>query len=156
MLINKVGLLVCGSRTIGNYNPNCNFMNGSPYRYYTNHDHLSLFEQQINRTIESIINIESKENTSFDKENIIIVEGGAIGPDDLASIWARTNNYNYIELPAQWKKFGKSAGYRRNSEMLELSKYVLAFYDGTSKGTAHTIEAAKKKKLKVKTVLISL
>ncbi len=152
MNIDKVGLLVCGSRTIGGYNNNAEYTDG-PYRYYTNQDHLSMFEYWMDRIVASVIRFEKKENVSFDKSDILIIEGGAVGPDNLASIWAHKNHINYIEMPAQWSLYGKSAGYKRNVQMLNLSKYVLALYDGVSKGTLHTITEAKKRKLKVKTVI---
>lgn len=146
--MNKVGLLVCGSRTIGGYDPNANFMNSSPYRFYKNFEHIKIFEMWMQKTINNILKIEQ-----IKKSDLLIVEGAAIGPDDLSSIWARIHGYCYLEIPAQWKALGKSAGYIRNSEMINMSRYVLAFYDGQSKGTAHTIKLAKSKKLRTKTVI---
>ena len=47
-----------------------------------------------------------------------------------------------------WKKYGKKAGYIRNREMHEFISHfkkrgVVAFWDGKSKGTAHSFELAK-------------
>jgi hypothetical protein len=46
---------------------------------------------------------------------------------------------------AEWNKFGKSAGYRRNVTIVEHSDIIVAFWDGKSKGTQHTINIAKEK-----------
>ena len=56
--------------------------------------------------------------------------------------------YKVEEYLADWDKYGKSAGYIRNKQMHEyISKYqnrgVFAWWDGKSKGTAHSFELAK-------------
>ena len=73
-----------------------------------------------------------------------IVSGGAKGADTLAERYAREHNIPIKIYPAQWKTFGKSAGYRRNIEIIENSDIVFAFWDGKSKGTKHSIDIANK------------
>lgn len=47
--------------------------------------------------------------------------------------------------PAEWEKFGKGAGFRRNTEMAQLgADLCLAFHNGRSSGTKHMIEQAEK------------
>ena len=51
-------------------------------------------------------------------------------------------------MSADWDTYGKSAGYRRNADMLNYAKeeyaVVFAFWNGTSKGTKNMIEIACK------------
>ena len=88
--------------------------------------------------------------SQYEKPDIII-EGGARGADILGKRFAKENNIECQEYKANWEKFGKSAGYRRNNEMVnKLSNNDIAFifWDGKSKGTKHTIDLCKKKNIK--------
>ena len=81
--------------------------------------------------------------------DIVIVSGGAKGADTLAKRYAQDKGYEYIEFPAEWEKYGKSAGYIRNDEMHRFiadmsNRGVIAFWDCKSKGTAHNFELARK------------
>ena len=40
---------------------------------------------------------------------------------------------------ADWERFGKSAGVRRNHQMAQAGDMLLAFWDGRSAGTQHMI-----------------
>lgn len=73
----------------------------------------------------------------------IIVSGAARGADTLAERYADEMGYNKIIFPAEWKKYGKSAGYKRNRLIIENSDLVVAFWDGYSEGTRHSINIAK-------------
>lgn len=151
--LDKVGLLVCGSRPVGGYSSSP-LPGTDPYRFYHNKDHIAFFDTCMHRIINNIVTAEKQnpETPNFNKGDILIISGAATGPDDLASIWSRINKFNYLEMPADWDRHGKSAGYIRNAAMECISKYVFAAYDGVSRGTAHTIALAKKHKKKIKTV----
>lgn len=57
------------------------------------------------------------------------------------------------EFRAEWNKFGRSAGYRRNLVMLEQDPdLVIAFQLDNSPGTAHAIEIARKRKIPVEVI----
>lgn len=76
---------------------------------------------------------------------IIIVSGGAHGADTLAERYARERGYQLHVMPADWKTYGKSAGYRRNNDMHEYIKQhehrgVLCFWDLQSRGTQHNFK----------------
>ncbi|WP_418181338.1 DUF2493 domain-containing protein (plasmid) [Aliarcobacter lanthieri] len=73
-----------------------------------------------------------------------IVSGGAFGADLLGKRYAKENNLEYIEILPNWNKYGKRAGYVRNVEIWDNSDLGVAFWDGESKGTAHSFEIAKK------------
>ena len=79
----------------------------------------------------------------------LIISGGAIGTDSLAKEFTVHFNMPYLEFPAEWDKYGKSAGYRRNIDIVRACDEVLAFWDGKSKGTKHTIDIAKQQNKKV-------
>lgn len=83
---------------------------------------------------------------------IEIVCGMARGADLLGKKYGDDNKYNVVEFPANWNKYGKSAGYIRNSEMANYADALIAFWDGKSNGTNHMINIAKEKKLFVKIV----
>lgn len=78
-----------------------------------------------------------------------VVSGCARGVDSLGEIWAARNGFTVYPFPAEWGKYGKSAGYRRNFEMADNAEALIAIWDGESKGTRHMIEVAKEKGLKV-------
>lgn len=84
---------------------------------------------------------------SFSK--IRIIQGGATGVDTLAQKFAEENGIECITHPANWKKYGKSAGMIRNGHMVKFADYVIAIWDGESKGTAYTIMLGHKKGIPV-------
>ena len=69
----------------------------------------------------------------------------APGVDTLAVRWANYHGYPLKEFPADWNKYGKAAGYRRNVEMAEYADLLIAFWDGKSPGTKHMIDIMKSK-----------
>jgi len=76
----------------------------------------------------------------------VIVSGGARGADALGKKYATEHGIEYQEFPADWERFGKSAGFERNKYIVTAADVVVAFWDGKSKGTEHTLEIAKKQK----------
>ena len=81
--------------------------------------------------------------------DIIIVSGTAKGADKLGERYAQYKGFEIAQFPADWDKFGKSAGYKRNEQMALYSDALIAFWDGSSKGTKHMIDLAKRHNLKV-------
>lgn len=79
----------------------------------------------------------------------VIVSGGARGVDTVAEQTAQARGMTTEIYRADWDKYGKSAGYRRNADIVAAADEVVAFWDGYSKGTAHTIELARKAGKKV-------
>lgn len=80
---------------------------------------------------------------------IEIVSGTANGADKLGERYANEKGYTIKQFPAEWDKYGKSAGYKRNEQMAKYSDVLIAFWDGKSKGTKHMIDLAERYKLKV-------
>ena len=68
-----------------------------------------------------------------------IVSGMARGADTLGYMFAVKHNVVVYQYPADWNKYGKSAGYMRNRDMGLFADGLLAFWSG-SKGTHHMIK----------------
>ena len=81
-----------------------------------------------------------------------VVSGMANGPDILGKAWAEDRLVNVVEVPANWDKFGKSAGYKRNGIMADIADALIAFWDGKSSGTKGMINTAIEKGLVTLTI----
>ena len=82
-----------------------------------------------------------------------IITGAARGVDRIAADNARLLEFPVREFPADWNRHGRSAGFIRNNEMLnEDPDLVIAFWDGQSRGTAHTIREAEKRGIPVQII----
>ena len=88
-------------------------------------------------------------------EEIMIVSGGANGTDKLGERYARERGYMCTIFKPDWEKDGKAAGVIRNEKMAKYSDYLIAFWDGYSKGTKNMIDNAQKYKLKTRVIKIS-
>lgn len=79
-------------------------------------------------------------------DDIEIVSGHAKGADSLGERYANERGIPCKVMKADWKKYGKAAGIIRNQQMLdyasEATPFVVAFWDGLSKGTKDTIRRA--------------
>lgn len=72
--------------------------------------------------------------------NLVIVCGMATGADTLGRNYAISNGLEVLEFPADWNKYGKSAGYIRNKEMGDVADSAIVFWDGRSKGSKLMID----------------
>lgn len=73
-----------------------------------------------------------------------IISGGAKGADSIAEKYARKHNIETQIFKPDWDTYGKSAGFRRNKDIIENCDICIAFWDGVSKGTKHDIDLCKK------------
>ena len=97
--------------------------------------------------------LKSKLDVVFKKRRpSAIICGEAKGADTLGRKYAEENNITVASFPANWKEFGKQAGYLRNEEMADNADACIVFWDGKSAGTKHMIETAKKKGLQLRIV----
>ncbi len=85
----------------------------------------------------------------FINAKIVIVSGGAKGADKLGERYAEERKIETIIYLPDWKKYGKSAGFIRNTLIAEKSNVIIAFpeikSDETlSRGTMDTIKKMKK------------
>lgn len=74
---------------------------------------------------------------------VVVVSGGAHGADSLAERYAETKGLRLDVYSAEWARYGKAAGPMRNKVMADKVDLVVAFWDGTSRGTANMIEEAQ-------------
>lgn len=84
-----------------------------------------------------------------------VVSGTARGADQLGERYADESGLPIKRFPADWNKYGKGAGYKRNAEMAMYAEALIAFWDGESKGAKHMIDLAKKNNLKIRVVIFS-
>jgi hypothetical protein len=77
-------------------------------------------------------------------KSCIIVTGDAKGADQAAIDAAKKYGLKYVSVEAEWSKYGNSAGMRRNPEIVRQCDIVVAFHDGTSKGTLNSLMHARK------------
>lgn len=84
------------------------------------------------------------------KDNIVVISGAAPGADTLGEKYAVEKGYDIISKPADWSKYGRSAGPIRNREMAKIADACVCFWDGKSKGTKNMITLAKEYGLKLK------
>lgn len=104
--------------------------------------------EEAKRFIDYCISDIRKDNT------VIIVSGGAQGADALGERYARENNFKIERYIAEWDKYGRSAGPKRNKKMAEISDFVICFWDEKSRGTKSMIEYSEKcdKPIKIKII----
>ena len=76
------------------------------------------------------------------EDDICVVCGQARGADTLGERYAKEHNHSIQYYPANWKRYGKAAGYIRNTEMANNADALVAFWDGQSLGTKHMIATA--------------
>ena len=73
-----------------------------------------------------------------------IISGGARGADKLAAQYATERGLKLIEFLPDWKRDGRSAGYKRNQYIVDEADKVIVFWDGRSRGAQHTMRLAEK------------
>lgn len=79
-----------------------------------------------------------------------IVHGGARGVDSIAHDIAKAKGFPKVTpMHAEWDKYGKAAGPKRNAKMAEYGDALVAVWDGKSPGTHDMIERAMARGLDV-------
>lgn len=81
----------------------------------------------------------------YEEGDIICSGGCSEGGDHFAYIIHKDNAIPYIEFPANWKKYGKKAGFIRNLNIAEWSDILIACVaEDRTGGTEDTINQFKK------------
>jgi hypothetical protein len=76
-----------------------------------------------------------------------VVSGHARGVDQMGERWAEEHGIPVKLFPAEWGKYGKSAGPKRNLQMAEYSDAAILLWDGMSRGTRSMRDIATSKGL---------
>ena len=68
-----------------------------------------------------------------------VLTGGARGAEQLGYRWAWKHTVRHQLFRAEWERFGKPAGVRRNHHMAQAGDVLVVCGDDPSPGTAHMI-----------------
>ena len=82
-----------------------------------------------------------------------IVSGGAEGVDACAAEYARRKGLPLTEFLPQYKRYGRAAPIVRNKQIVDYADRILAFWDGSSRGTLSVIKYAERQKKPCEVIL---
>ena len=88
------------------------------------------------------------------EEAVEIVSGGAAGIDTCAREYALRRGLKLTEYLPEYARYGRAAPLKRNITIIENADLVLAFWDGTSRGTKYVIDNCKKRKIPVRVYVL--
>lgn len=100
----------------------------------------------------SIDNIDIGDYMPYSTE--VIVSGGALGIDFLAEKFADKHKITKEIFLPDFRQYKRGAPLRRNKLIVDNADYILAFWDGKSKGTKYTIDYAKKSGKRVSVYMV--
>ena len=85
-------------------------------------------------------------------DSITIISGGAKGTDRLTERYAAEKHIPILIYKANWDLHGRSAGMKRNNQMLNDCTHVIAFWDSHSPGTLHMINQSRTSGKKIRVI----
>ena len=90
-------------------------------------------------------NLSGKNLEDYIPENVTeIVSGGAKGIDSDAANYAMEHRLKLKVFLPEYERYKRAAPLKRNIQIAEYADECLAFWDGSSKGTLHTVELFRK------------
>lgn len=84
-----------------------------------------------------------------------IVSGGARGIDTCAAEYARLHGIKLVEIYPEYDLYGRIAPLKRNEKIVSYADEGIAFWDGSSRGTKHTIDLFLKSGKRITVIIIS-
>lgn len=80
----------------------------------------------------------------------VVISGKApSGADLYGEVWAKEHELPIEEFPADWDRYGRGAGMRRNCEMAVSCEALVAIWDGVSPGTKQMIQQAERRERRI-------
>ncbi|AUR85897.1 hypothetical protein NVP1081O_162 [Vibrio phage 1.081.O._10N.286.52.C2] len=78
-----------------------------------------------------------------------LIEGGALGADRFAQDWAKQAHIDVtlLTMDADWDKYGDSAGFRRNVDMVNQCPDICIAFKG-GKGTKGMVDLCRERKIR--------
>ena len=73
-----------------------------------------------------------------------IVSGGAVGVDSCAAQYAKAKGITLTEFLPEYARYGRAAPIVRNKQIVDYADKIIAFWNGSSKGTLSVIKYAEK------------
>lgn len=132
-----IRILVCGGRDFGNVPRNKDHPN-----YQERLNEYIHIQRSLDR-----LSVERSEmydpNDNWLPSDFHIIAGGATGADTAAIDWCVNNWVNFTEYHADWKVYGKRAGYLRNVRMLEEGRPDLVVFFSGGRGTQMMVDLAR-------------
>ena len=95
-------------------------------------------------------------------ENVIpahttqIVSGAANGIDRMARAYAIEHHIQILEVLPEFERFGRAAPLKRNEAIVDYADFVLAIWDGHSRGTKYVIDRCRKTGTPVRVLLVDV
>lgn len=83
-------------------------------------------------------------------ETTEIISGGARGADTSAREYALSHGIRLTEFLPDYGRYGRSAPLRRNITIIDNADIVLAFWDGSSRGTKFVIDKCNERGVPVR------
>ncbi len=80
------------------------------------------------------------------KNATLILSGAADGVDRMARAFALEHHIRMQEVMPDYARYGRAAPLRRNDALIDAADYVVALWDGKSRGTAYVIEQCRRKR----------
>lgn len=84
-----------------------------------------------------------------------IVSGGAKGIDQCAEIYAKKHHLKLTVFLPDYFQYGRAAPLKRNEQIVNYADCILAFWNGKSRGTKHTVNYARKKGKPTEVILLN-
>ncbi len=89
-------------------------------------------------------NITSIDMAQYLSDGDEIVSGGAKGVDTMAAEYAKAHGLKLTVFLPEYERYGRGAPIVRNKQIVDYADRLIAFWNGTSRGTRSVIQYAEK------------
>ena len=89
-------------------------------------------------------NLQVNDIGKYVSEGDEIVSGGAVGVDSSAAEYAKKAGLKLTVFLPEYERYGRAAPIVRNKKIVDYADKVIAFWNGSSKGTLSVIKYAEK------------